>query len=140
LFNLSDVSRTRERLGVPVRTRDAAISSPAVEIHPSDPSGELQPSAPSDLPDQVGVVSTRASRTWLKVVPALLLLGAILMFVFENLRSTKVSFATASGTMPLAVALLAAAALGGLLVFTLGSIRIVQLRKLIHRVPQPQQS
>lgn len=68
----------------------------------------------------------------MKLVPALLLLAAILMFVFENLRSTKVSFATASGRLPLALALLAAATLGGLLVFALGSIRILQLRRAIH--------
>jgi uncharacterized integral membrane protein len=52
--------------------------------------------------------------------------------VFQNLRHTKVTFFTASGSVPLAVALLVAAALGGLLVLALGSIRIVQLRKVIH--------
>ena len=50
----------------------------------------------------------------------------------ENLRSTKVTFLGFSGTLPLALALLAAAALGALLVLALGSVRIVQLRKVIH--------
>jgi lipopolysaccharide assembly protein A len=69
----------------------------------------------------------------MKLLPAFLLLAVTLLFVFGNLRSTKVSFATTSGRLPLAVALLAAAALGGLLVFALGSIRIIQLRRAIHR-------
>jgi uncharacterized integral membrane protein len=66
------------------------------------------------------------------VLPALILLAVILLFVFQNLRSVKVSFVTASGRLPLAVALLAAAALGALVVLALGSVRMIQLRKLIR--------
>ena len=80
-----------------------------------------------------GADSTRASRAWVKVLPALLVLGVILVFIFQNSQSAKVSFVTASGRLPLAVALLAAAALGGLFVLALGSIRILQLRGIIHR-------
>ncbi len=121
-----------------MRTQAATATSPAVQAPEPDLSdGQQRDSQASVSIKPPEVASTRASRTWVKVVPALLLLAAILMFVFENLRSTKVSFATASGRLPLALALLAAAALGGLLVFTLGSIRIVQLRKVIHRTPEP---
>ena len=80
-----------------------------------------------------GVASTRASRTWVKVLPALLVLAVTLVFVFQNSQSAKVSFVTASGRLPLAVALLAAAALGALFVLAVGSIRILQLRRTIHR-------
>jgi uncharacterized integral membrane protein len=78
-------------------------------------------------------VSTRASRAWTKVLPALLVLAVILLFIFQNSQSAKVSFATASGKLPLALALLAAAALGALFVLALGSVRILQLRRVIHR-------
>jgi uncharacterized integral membrane protein len=61
------------------------------------------------------------------------LLGLILLFVFQNLHKARVSFVTVSGTLPLAVALLAAAAFGALFVLALGSARIVQLRKVIRR-------
>jgi uncharacterized integral membrane protein len=67
------------------------------------------------------------------VLPALLVLAVILVFIFQNSQSAKVSFVTASGRLPLALALLAAAALGGLFVLALGSIRILQLRRVIHR-------
>jgi uncharacterized integral membrane protein len=79
-----------------------------------------------------GIASTRTSRTWVKVLPGLVLLAVLLVFVFQNLRSTKVSFFTASGSLPLALALLAAAALGALSLLALGSVRILQLRKTIR--------
>jgi uncharacterized integral membrane protein len=107
------------------------------------------PSAPADadtsLPEPdvqvssgvpTSVKSTRASRAWLKVLPAVVLLAAIVMFVVQNSRSAKVSFAMASGRVPLAVALLASAALGALFVLAVGSIRILQLRKMIRRSHQ----
>jgi uncharacterized integral membrane protein len=43
------------------------------------------------------------------------------------LHKAKLSFLGASGSVPLALALFVAAALGGLFVLALGSIRILQL-------------
>ena len=76
--------------------------------------------------------STRASRAWVRIFPAIVLLAIILLFVFQNLRRVQVNFASASGYIPLALALLVSSALGGLLVLAVGSIRIVQLRKVIR--------
>lgn len=76
--------------------------------------------------------STRASRAWSRILPALILLAVILVFVFQNLGTTTIAFLMFSGTIPVALALIIAAALGGLLVLTIGSIRILQLRKAIH--------
>ncbi len=87
----------------------------------------VKAAAPSKIP------STRASRAWIRVLPALVLFAAILLFVLQNLRSSKVSFVSLSGTLPLGVALLAAVALGALLVLALGSVRVVQLRRLVRR-------
>lgn len=78
------------------------------------------------------VESTRASRAWIRIFPALVLLAVILVFVFQNLDNTKIVFMMFSGTIPAALALFIAAALGGLLVLMIGSIRIIQLRKVIH--------
>lgn len=94
-----------------------------------DPDGPGVPSAP----EPTTIPSTRVGRTWVRVLPALVLLAATLVFVLQNLRSAKVSFFTASGRFPLGLALLAAAALGALVVLALGSVRIVQLRHLVHR-------
>jgi putative membrane protein len=54
----------------------------------------------------------------------------MLVFVFQNLRETTVSFFGFSGGAPLGLALVVAALLGGLIVFGFGSVRIVQLRRL----------
>jgi putative membrane protein len=111
-------------------TQDSTVISSGGGIGGTDAQREAVASPASIGPK--GVVATRASRAWLKVLPALLLLAVILLFIFENSQSVKVSFVSASGRLPLAIALLAAAALGGLIVLALGSIRILQLRKVIH--------
>lgn len=126
--------------GVPMRTHSSTTQGSTSEV--ATAAGAESPTAsPRDgtrpvahaAASRTHVPSTRASRAWLKVLPALALLAIILLFVFQNLGSTKVSFVTASGRLPLALALLAAAALGALLVLALGSIRIAQLRKVIRR-------
>ena len=122
------------RLGGSVRTRHSTAVSPGAVTRGaggSDPQRSA-PEAPAPLAP-TGVVSTRASRAWVKVLPALVVLMLIVLFVLQNSQSAKVSFLTASGRLPLAIALLAAVALGALFVLTLGSIRILQLRKLIRR-------
>jgi len=79
------------------------------------------------------VRSSRAGRVWKGLVPALILVAVIVVFVVQNHQEAKVSFFTFSGRFPLAVALLVAVALGALVVFCLGSVRIVQLRKAVRR-------
>jgi uncharacterized integral membrane protein len=79
------------------------------------------------------VPRSRAGQAWKSLIPALVLVAVMLVFVFENLREAKVSFLMFSGRFPLALALLVAAALGALVVFCLGSVRIVQLRKAFRR-------
>ena len=77
--------------------------------------------------------STRISRAWMAILPALVVLAVILVFILQNSRDVTVSFFTASGTLPLSVALLGAAALGALLVLALGSARMLQLRRQFRR-------
>jgi uncharacterized integral membrane protein len=60
----------------------------------------------------------------------MLALVIMLGFIFQNLRETTVSFFGFSGGAPLGLALVAAALLGGITAFGLGSMRIVQLRRL----------
>jgi len=79
------------------------------------------------------ISSTRTSRAWIRVLPALAVLAVILVFVFQNPKDVKVSLFTFSGTLPLSVALLGAVVLGALMVLALGSVRIFQLRRQVHR-------
>jgi uncharacterized integral membrane protein len=77
--------------------------------------------------------STRTSRAWIRLLPALVVLVVILVFVFQNPKDVKVSLFTFSGTFPLSVALLGAVILGALMALALGSLRIFQLRRQVRR-------
>jgi len=89
---------------------------------------EVEPVATSGV-----VLSTRTSRAWIRLLPALVVLVVILVFVFQNPKDVKVSLFTFSGTLPLSVALLGAVVLGALMTLALGSVRIYQLRRQVHR-------
>jgi len=75
------------------------------------------------------VPKSRAGRAWRSLIPALLVAAVLVVFVVQNLQDAKVSFLTFSGTFPLALALLVAGALGALVVFCVGTVRMAQLRK-----------
>lgn len=105
------------------------------------PTTDVEPDA--SAPDGIGPVRRQADdravppsaagRTWVAVVPAIVALVAILVFILQNLHEANVRFVSLSGSAPLGLALLAAAVLGGLVVFCLGSVRILQLRRLARR-------
>lgn len=79
------------------------------------------------------IPSTRTSRLWIRILPALVVLAVILIFVFQNPKDVKVRIFMFTGTLPLSVALLGACALGALLVLALGSVRIFQLRRQVRK-------
>jgi len=63
----------------------------------------------------------------------MVLLVVLLVFILQNLQRVKVSFFTVHWRAPLAVDLLFATVLGGLVVFAAGSVRIIQLRRTARR-------
>ncbi|MBW8079200.1 MAG: DUF1049 domain-containing protein [Gallionella sp.] len=129
------------RSGVPMRTRIRLASSTPVSTPTpdSDVAGrDFASQAISSHQREWPIGSTRASRVWVRVLPAMVLLAVIVVFVFQNLQHTKVNFVTASGSVPIAIALLVAAGLGGLLVLAVGSIRIMQLRGAVRRASTPE--
>jgi len=89
--------------------------------------------APTPPPPPTGVPPSRAGRLWMGLLPALIFLILMLVFIFQNLHNVKISFFTASGSFPLALALVLAAVGGALIVLCLGSIRILQLRRTVRR-------
>jgi uncharacterized integral membrane protein len=121
----------RAQAAVPETISTASAQVPSLSGRPQDNNVPTGPPVRAVVPKEPR--PTRVSRAWNGLVPALVLLVLILVFIFQNLHKTRVSFLVFSGTLPLALALLAAAAFGGLFVLTLGSIRMVQLRKVIRR-------
>lgn len=77
--------------------------------------------------------STRTSAAWVALLVGMLALIVVLVFILENLATVKIGFFGEHLKLPLAVALLLAAILGGLVVFLLGSIRILQLRQAVRK-------
>ena len=71
---------------------------------------------------------TRISAAWVGVIVGALVLVLLLVFTLHNTRTVKISYFTATGTMPLGVALLLAAIAGVLLAGVVASRRIWQLR------------
>src|SRR5215213_1401361 len=100
---------------------------------PEDSAGSRNEPPSRQPPAGPALPGSRVGRTWVALAPAALALVLVVVFVLQNLQATTVRFVVVSGRLPLGVALLVAAALGALVVFCLGSVRILQLRHLAAR-------
>lgn len=76
---------------------------------------------------------SRTSGAWLGVVAAAVLLLLLVVFIVQNTQDVELSFLWWDGTPPLSVALLIAAVIGIALTAVVGSLRILQLRRRVHR-------
>jgi uncharacterized integral membrane protein len=63
-------------------------------------------------------------------------LVVVIVFIIENSKSTSVTFFGASWRIPLGLDLLLAAVLGGIVTFLLGSVRMLQLRRVARHRPE----
>lgn len=109
--------------GIAGAARPGEVHEPSEPTPPAVTGEEVTPPIPS----------TRASRAWLRILPSLALLALCVVFVLQNPHGTKVTFLGFTGHPPLSAALLAAAAVGALVVLAVGSIRIAQLRSIVRR-------
>ena len=91
------------------------------------PRGEGRP-IPGEARRQVK--PTRASAVWTALAVGVLVLVAILIFVVQNSGKVRINFLWIHGTLGLGVALLISAILGILLALAVGSVRMLQLRRL----------
>jgi uncharacterized integral membrane protein len=96
---------------------------PAVEPAPSR--------RPSGFDDKGRVRRTRSSAAWWGAVTAAVLMVLLLVFIVQNSDPVRFRYFGWEGEMPLAVAVLAAAVVGVLLVAIPGSLRIYQLRRAL---------
>jgi uncharacterized integral membrane protein len=76
---------------------------------------------------------TRLRSTWIVLAAALTLLMLLLVFILLNLQRVDVNFFGAHRHVPLAVALLLAVLFGAVLVFVVGTARILQIRTRVKR-------
>lgn len=76
---------------------------------------------------------TRTSSTWVAVAVAVVFLALLVDFIAQNDRKVSIHFLGANGHMSLALALIAAAVAGALVVLLISAARIVQLRVVGRR-------
>jgi uncharacterized integral membrane protein len=77
---------------------------------------------------------TRASAVWVAVAGALVLLVLLIVFILQNPVKVEVHFVGVEGTLPLGMALLIAAVVGGVVVAIAGIARVTQLRINARRI------
>jgi lipopolysaccharide assembly protein A len=92
--------------------------------HSSGAATEISPRSSSER----GGMRTRTSAVWTAVVVLVASLILVLAFILQNLQDVSVSFLGFHGQLPLGVALLVSATLGGVIVVAAGAARVVQLR------------
>jgi uncharacterized integral membrane protein len=102
-------------------------SRPGPLDHPVDP-GPVDAPAPKPVPENA-VHFTRAAALWSALIVGFLVLIVLLIFIAQNTEPGTFHFLGWSWSLPLGVALLAAAVLGGLVTTLAGVVRIVQLRR-----------
>ncbi len=80
-------------------------------------------------PKDPAVGFTRAGALWTSLIAGFLILIVLLIFIAQNTASTAFAFFGWRWTLPLGVAILLAAVLGGLITVGAGTARILQLRR-----------
>lgn len=80
-----------------------------------------------------GYRHTRTSGAWAAVTVAVVIAIALVDFIAQNTRDVRIEFFTVSGRVPIAVALLAAAVAGAIVVLAVGIGRVAQLRLQVRR-------
>jgi uncharacterized integral membrane protein len=112
-------------------------SEPDREVHgaePKSPSEAASNGSSRNSPQSEGL-RTRTSAVWTAVVLFVASSVLVLVFIMQNLQDVSVSFLIFHGQLPLGVALLVSATLGGVIVVTAGAARVVQLRRTRRRHP-----
>jgi uncharacterized integral membrane protein len=88
---------------------------------------------PAGPPRENAVKFTKAAALWSALIPGFLILIVLLIFVAQNTESAQFAFLGWQWSLPLGVAILAAAVCGGLLTVAAGTARIIQLRRAAKR-------
>jgi uncharacterized integral membrane protein len=89
----------------------------------------LDAPAPRPPPPENAVKFTRAGALWSALIIGFLILIVLLIFIAQNTDSASFHFLGWNWSLPLGVAILLAAVLGGLITTLAGAARIVQLRR-----------
>lgn len=81
------------------------------------------------VPAASDVKFTRAGALWVSLILGFLILIVLLIFITQNTESTEFAFLTWRWNLPLGVAILLSAVLGGLITALVSAARMFQLRR-----------
>jgi uncharacterized integral membrane protein len=113
-----------------------ATASPANTVpvaEPADSAPAAAPARPRGVDERGRPRGGKVSALWIGLIVAAVLLILLLIFIAQNSKTVPIHFLGASGHISLAVALLLSAVVAVLLVAIPGSVRIMQLRRLVKR-------
>jgi uncharacterized integral membrane protein len=79
---------------------------------------------------------TRTSAVWMGVWAGVVVLILMIIFIAQNTASVQIQFFALDGQISLALALLIAGVAGAIIAMAVAGIRIVQLRRMVHRGPR----
>ena len=109
-----------------------ALAGESFSREPQEDHQHRHDAEPSHHEDE-GFRHTRTSAAWVAVVVAVIFGVALIDFIAQNTRHVRIEFFSASGRIPVAVALLVAALSGAIVVVAIGVGRVAQLRLKIRR-------
>jgi uncharacterized integral membrane protein len=84
-------------------------------------------------PKEPAIGFTRAGALWTALIAGFLILILLLIFIAQNTTSTPFQFLAWHWSLPLGVAILLAAVVGGLITVAVGTARILQLRRVAKK-------
>ncbi|OBK81238.1 lipopolysaccharide assembly LapA domain-containing protein [Mycobacterium sp. 1165178.9] len=97
---------------------------------PGQPPPKPDPAAKTGAPTvEPGIGFTRAGALWSSLVAGFVILILLLIFITQNTSPTDFKFLGWHWSLPLGVAILLAAVVGGLITVAAGTARILQLRR-----------
>ncbi|MGW0006553.1 LapA family protein [Nocardia grenadensis] len=79
------------------------------------------------------VEKSRVGNAWVALIVAALLGIVLLIFILQNSESTEVELLFWNFSLPLGVTILLSVIAGALVMALVGGVRIVQLRRAVHR-------
>ncbi len=92
-----------------------------------------QPPKKDATPKEPAIGFTRAGALWSALIAGFLILILLLIFITQNTASTAFTFLGWHWHLPLGVAILLAAVVGGLITVAVGTARILQLRRVAKK-------
>jgi uncharacterized integral membrane protein len=105
------------------------MSSPTPASPGQPPAKPAQPPQTGAASNEPAVAFTRAGALWTSLIAGFLILIVLLIFITQNTASASFTFLGWHWNLPLGVAILLAAVVGGLITVAVGTARIVQLRR-----------